>query len=275
MDIYGVDFSGGKDPSGKIWIAHASLSSAGDFELKHLHLCDDRLDLFYEIVNSLPGALWGLDFPFAPSSHTYPLMGFQHWEQWLQFAAQSRRETFLHRLADTFPMHEGPCKSHGLACRWTDLACQAASPLKQVQPNMRSMIYAGWKLLYYARQMRVGVYPWDSFSITARSNPQRALLCEVYPSHTARLFMKSRSPELTPIFNFMQDCGLFRNISIPDSMLTPISQDAADAIVACITLSYIYRREQNIFWQLEAPSFASHEEWAERIQEGLILRLSP
>jgi hypothetical protein len=87
--------------------------------------------------------------------------------------------------------------------------------------------------------------------------------------------MKSRSPELTSMFNFIQDCGLFRNISIPDSMLTPISQDAADAIVACITLSYIYRREQNIFWQLEAPSFASHEEWAERIQEGLILRLSP
>lgn len=62
MNIYGCDFSGAKNPEGKIFIASGRLDG-NSFIVEQVSSCEDRLDLFCEIRTTK--APWGMDFPFS------------------------------------------------------------------------------------------------------------------------------------------------------------------------------------------------------------------
>jgi hypothetical protein len=267
MYIYGVDFSGAKDASERIYIAQGQLTDDGVFTLENCWSCDDRLDLYAAILANDKNAIWGLDFPFAPAFPAYERMGFSQWEHWLQLANRSTRSMFSSHLASTFLPHEGRCHSSNWACRHTDVACHAASPFKQVQPNMRSMVYAGWKLLHYAQNAGCSIYPWNY-----KANVP--ILCEVYPSHTARLATGKRALEIHTVAQLTTLYGGFRKLTISDDLCIPPTQDAVDACIACLTLAAVYVRDRVALEQGNQPSFSSKLEWENRQYEGLIVRLA-
>jgi len=271
--IYGVDFSGARDPSRGLYIASGTLDvEAGQFVLERCEPCDDRLDVFAKLMQSPPDALWAVDAPFAPAFPAYERMGFTEWEEWLDFAAGSSRSSFLAALEAVFPPYESPCKAYGWACRRTDVAAVAASPFKAVNPNLRAMSYAAWKLLSYARTAGCAVYPFDlSASGIARSAPA---LFEVYPSHTARLLRGSRSLDVRSIANALRDFAGWNDARISVGAASPPTQDAADACVACMTLAAVYSAEREALRADACPSFANSDEWNVRLREGLIVRLS-
>lgn len=274
MIVYGVDFSGAKDPSGKIHIVRAELHQDEKIvRFTESVACDDRLDLFASIVHSEPDSVWGLDVPFAPPSPAYERIGFSEWSDWLQFAASTTREQFMQQLEAHFPAYESACRLHGWACRHTDIAAQAASVFKRVQPNLRSMIYAGWKLLAYARRFGVRVYPFDG--VEDRDTPCAPTLYEIYPSHTARLATKRRTLDVMRSADWVRGAAGLRDIELPERLSLPASQDAADAFVACLTLAAVMQlHAEPLRAQMPVrPLFALEAEWAEREREGLIVRL--
>jgi len=268
--VYGVDFSGARNPSGKLYVAWGTLSADGsEFEPERCVACDDRLDAFAMLLRSSPDSIWGWDVPFAPAGPAYDRIGFATWEEWLALAAGSSRSSFLETLDEAFPAVETPCAVHGWACRHTDVACRAASPFKRVQPNLRAMIYAGWKLLSYAREAGCTVYPFDEAS-EERGGPA---LFEVYPSHTARLAGGARRLELSAAAEAARENAGWRRTPAVERFVAP-NQDAADACVACLTLASAYASDREAFAGGARPSFAGEEEWSARGREGLIVRLS-
>ncbi len=265
--VYGVDFSGARDPSDKLCVASGTLYDDG-FALERVVACDDRLDAFAMLLRAPSDSIWGWDVPFAPAGPAYDAIGFTDWEEWLALAADSSRSSFMARLDAEFPSFETPCSAHGWACRLTDVACRAASVFKRVQPNLRAMIYAGWKLLAYAREAGCAVYPFDGVG-EGRSGPS---LFEVYPSHTARLAGGARRLELEAAAEAARRNAGWR--AAPSIELsTPASQDAADACIACLTVASAYARDREAFAAGRKPAFASDAEWSVRGREGLIVRL--
>ncbi|TLS53227.1 hypothetical protein FE782_07650 [Paenibacillus antri] len=270
--IYGVDFSGARDPSGKLFVASGTLAADGSaFDLERVAMCDDRLDAFAMMLRSPAGSIWGWDVPFAPAGPAYDKLGFTAWEEWLSLAAGSSRSSFLEKLDAAFPPFETPCAAHGWACRHTDVVCRAASPFKRVQPNLRAMIYAGWKLLAYAREAGCAVFPFDDAGGT-RGGPT---LYEVYPSHTARLAGGARRLDLSAAAEATRAVAGWRLPPATEGVAGAVpSQDAADACVACLTLAAAYARERASLAGGGRPSFATDAEWAARRREGLIVRLA-
>ncbi|MCI3920426.1 hypothetical protein MO973_09285 [Paenibacillus sp. TRM 82003] len=269
--VYGVDFSGARDPSGKIYIASGTLSDDGAaFALDGCTSCDDRLDLFAAMLSAPAGSLWGVDVPFAPPAPAYERMGLNEWEDWLALAAGSSRSSFLAALDAAILSFESPCSIASANCRHTDVACRAASPFKQVQPNLRAMTYAGWKLLAYAKRAGLFAYPFDG-AVTAGTSA----LFEVYPSHTARLVGARRRLDLEPVAAFARDVASWRETTIPGALYALPNQDAADAVVACLTLAAVWSREGEAMQAGARPAFAGDSEWAARAKEGLIVRLTP
>jgi hypothetical protein len=267
--VYGVDFSGARDPSDKLFVAVGMLDEDG-FALERIVPCDDRLDAFAMLLRAPAHSIWGWDVPFAPAGPAYDAIGFTDWEEWLALAAGSSRSSFMERLDAVFPSVETPCAAHGWACRHTDVACRAASPFKRVQPNLRAMIYAGWKLLAYAREAGCAVYPFDDVGGAQRSGPT---LFEIYPSHTARLAGGKRSLDLSAAAAFAQrHAGWGAAPSIERA--APANQDSADAAVACLTLASAYARERRAFASGARPSFATDAEWSAAKREGLIARIN-
>jgi len=265
--VYGVDFSGARDPSDKLFVAVGTLHDSG-FALERIVACDDRLDAFAMLLRAPAESIWAWDVPFAPAGPAYDAIGFTDWEEWLALAAGSSRSSFLERLDAMFPSVEAPCAAHGWACRHTDVACRAASPFKRVQPNLRAMIYAGWKLLAYAREAGCAVYPFDDVG-TGSGGPA---FFETYPSHTARLAGGSRRLDLTAAAAIAQRHAGWRTAPSIERV-APATQDAADAAAACLTLASAYARERQAFATSARPSFASDAEWSARAREGLIVRL--
>ncbi|HZG88558.1 hypothetical protein [Paenibacillus sp.] len=272
--IYGVDFSGARDPSRGLYVASGTLDvEAGAFELERCEPCDDRLDVFAKLLQSPPDALWAIDAPFAPASPAYERMGFTEWEEWLDLAAGSSRSSFLAALEEAFPAYESPCAAYSWACRRTDVAAGAASPFKAVNPNLRAMSYAAWKLLSYARAAGCAVYPFDG-AAGARIAGSAPALFEVYPSHTARLLRGSRSLDLERIAEPLRTAAGWVDARIAAGAAAPSRQDAADACVACMTLAAACSAERETLRANARPSFANSDEWNVRLREGLIVRLS-
>ncbi|HZG55225.1 hypothetical protein [Paenibacillus sp.] len=269
--VYGVDFSGAKDPSGKLYVAQGTLSAdGGAFELESCVACDDRLDAFAMLLGAPDGSVWGFDAPFAPASPAYDAFGFTQWEEWLSLAAGSSRSSFLEALDRLFPAHETPCVAHGWACRHTDVACRAASPFKRVQPNLRAMVYAGWKWLSYARQAGCAVYPFDRRDAARSSSP---VLFEVYPSYIARAAQGRRSLDVSAVAAYAQAYAGWREHPLSGD-LGAASQDAVDACAACLTLAVVVAREGAALASGARPGFANDLEWEARMREGLIVRPS-
>jgi hypothetical protein len=243
MRVFGADFSGARDPSGRIYIA------AGWWNEDRLHIesvvpCDDRLDLFAHILKS--GGVWGLDFPFAFPFASYELLGLIDWGALLEWVSGSSREQYLERLTAYHALvTERPCLQAGLCCRATDAAVQAQSVFKQVNPSMRVMTYSGLKLLHYLCGQGVAVYPFDN--VSAKEN----WVAEVYPSHTWQaLGYRQRTMDLRELPDRLHHYTGYA-LTVNASVAIP-KQDAADAMLACVTMALAIRAQEFATGQLPA-----------------------
>lgn len=232
MRIFGADSSGARDPSRGIYYAQGILS-AGELRIERAAHSDDRLDLLATIHFSK--APWGLDFHFSIPAAAYKQLKLKSWGELLNLTVESERAGFEEYLeVGGIPGCEDRCQSSSICCRVTDSAVQAFSPLKKTNPTMRTMTYAGLKLLYYLRRLGHRVYPFDHF------NSEVARLYEVYPSLGWRQVGLKRGKELLPLFaeHFHECFGLQVKSTAECNLSTMVSADAADAVVACISLGF-------------------------------------
>ncbi len=262
MIIYGADFSGAQNPSKGIYYAEGEMQPRS-INIKRIIHCEDRLDLFYAIHAS--AAPWGLDFPFSVPRHLFTKLNLNNWEELLQYASRTTRSCFFREVATALPIScEIKCREPSVCCRHTDGAVNAFSPLKQNNPNMLAMTYAGLKFLFYLRTLGNAVFPFDSFDKTV------SRLYEVYPSCTWNQLHLSRSSSLEQLVSICwEKFSLQVNLEM-DPQLESI--DAADAAVACITLGLAFNKyqiEEN--WHLKSSPWGE-EEWANRFWEGLVVR---
>jgi hypothetical protein len=269
MKIYGADFSGARDPGLGIWYAEGELrkEAPGGPALRIVKVvhCDDRLDLFEAIRGSQ--APWGLDFPFSFPTDAQNRLGINSWSALLKLAEGMDRAGFARLLEDAaLSSCEARCTGSSPCCRLTDTAVSAFSPLKKTNPNMRVMTWAGLKLLAYLRRSGCSVYPFDA------PVPGASLLFEVYPSHTWQLTGLKRNPDLTR-FSQRFSSRFKLTLEAEAEILNQVSQDAADAIVACITMAYsagLYGLDGE--WN-RRPSWIGEDEWDCRYEEGLVVRI--
>jgi hypothetical protein len=264
MDIHGADFSGVENPSKGIYVAQAELQDA-DLIVTKVSPCDDRLDLFRAIVTSR--APWGLDFPFSYSSLAFPALGVSKWAECRCLAASRTRKDFLAFLKNAAPTWEGKCTQPSKGCRCTDAAANSYSPFKVNNPNLRSMTYAGLKLLAFAHDAGLRIYPFD-----AEPDHAKARLYEIYPSHSWKYVGVTRSAvNLESFVAAFNGRGILNVKFGPD--IHADNGDSADAVVACITMAAaVQMHDIDQDWG-KRPGFASPEEWGLRGKEGLIVRL--
>jgi hypothetical protein len=271
-EVYGVAFSGSEtDP--QIYRVFGSLMS--DEKGAYLRIwgwskCDDRLDLYQSIINAQTNSVWGLDFPFAIPQLAYQALKLDKWQDLRELAKHLSREAFLEKLDEKLTRHEQPCTTPGLHCRVTDVEAHAQSPLKRVNPNMRSMLYAGLKLLHYLHMYRLEMQDRSPIRIFPFDPPYGKCIFEVYPSHT---WAKVGMPRTTNLREFVTRFNALNllEIILPPEMDTVINQDVADACIACITLATVI--SQGDLYDDEQPGFATDAEWAVRDHEGLIVRI--
>lgn len=264
MKIFGADFSGAKDPSKGIYYAEGFLKGASLIieQVKH---CDDRLDLLCAIHFSK--APWGLDFPFALPKNAQESLNIMCWDKLLEKVVTYSRGDFEHIINESgIPPFEARCKEQSICCRVADASSNAFSALKKNNPNMRVMTYAGLKLLSYLRNLGNRVYPFD------RLDQETSRLYEVYPAHTWNKAGLPRTRFLKQFANNFNKKYDFK-VELNDHILTVDSPDAADAVVACVTLGYVlFKYELETDWSKQY-SWISNDEWDSRYEEGLIVKV--
>lgn len=269
MLVYGCDFSGAKDPSGKIYVTIGRLT---DHRLTILEVkdCEDRLDLFYMIKNN--PAPWGLDFPFSiPMGH----LNEHYQSSWHYFIREAYGDTRMQFKSRFGKVHSG--KNNLRDCRVTDIAVNGKSPISETPISMNGMLYGGRKLLFNLLN-DVSIYPFDSY----REDTSR--LYEVYPSHGwSKLGLNREDPlalaQISDFFKRRVDSSFDIELDISKipkltsgDKIGRLVDHASDSVMACIVLAYsLYRSPLDALWNLK-PSFASDEEWALRGQEGLVVR---
>lgn len=264
MKVFGADFSGARDPSRGIYYAEGSLKD-GSITINRVVHCDDRLDLLAAI--HLSKAPWGLDFPFSLPEQVFDLLQIGSWNELLAKAVQCSRDEFVGFLSDLgVPSCEARCREKSLCCRVTDASVNSFSALKRTNPNMRAMTYAGLKLLSYLKSLGNAVYPFDQINKTA------SRLYEVYPSNTWNLTGLSRDIDLNSFTReFSKSYGI--GIDIENVLSDLDCLDAADAVVACITLGYVYHRDGlDDHWE-KKYAWINDAEWKQRSIEGMIVKV--
>ncbi len=264
MKVFGADFSGARNPSRGIYYAEGCLQ--GDkLVIEQIVQCDDRLDLLAAIYFSK--APWGLDFPFSLPKAALNRLNIDGWAELLLKAAGSGRSRFARLIEESgLPSCEARCLNQSVCCRATDASISSFSPLKNTNPNMRAMTYAGLKLLSYLRGLGGVVYPFD------RLKQEAPRVYEVYPAHTWRRVGLSRRAGLKQLveqfgkkYDFKVEAG---------KHLVAESADAADAAVACVTTAYALKHcglEDD--WSRK-HSWLSAAEWANRYHEGLVVKVT-
>jgi hypothetical protein len=263
MQIFGADFSGGRDASKGIYYARANLNGQ-KLTLQNVVHCDDRLDLFAAIVSS--NASWGLDFPFALPAESYGALGLKNWNELLELTVALNRNQFMNLLDARLENFEVCSKIKNHLCRHTDVKAKTFSPLKKYNPSLRSMIYGGFKLLAYLKRQGVSIYPFSQLSAA------QAQVYEVYPSY---LWAKTK---MRRTLNLKQFTKSFNNLNLlelelPSNMLEAPNQDYADAVVACVimgTCVALYNIHNH--WTKQ-PESITNDEWNSRSLEGIILRI--
>lgn len=271
MNIFGADFSGAKDASKGIYYCKGVLAG-GTLSIERVIHCDDRLDLYAAIVVS--EGCWGLDFPFGLTADACQALGIGDWEELLALAAGSSRNEFMALLENRLalqkltPSYEAVCTVPTIACRATDAAAKAFSPLKKTNPNMRAMTYSGLKLLAYLRRAGVAVYPFDS--------PENATtkVYEVYPSALWNRVGMKRTTDMEAFLAKAGGLGLLDIKLSSDFVDVPLfTQDAADSVVACVIMAIaVAKYKVADHWDI-CPEPISQEEWKNRKREGAILRV--
>ncbi len=267
MKLYGADFSGARDPSRGIYYAEGLLDNK-DLFIKQIVHCDDRLDLLSAIHFSK--APWGIDFPFSIPIDAVKRLKINKWNELLSVVAECDRKDFDFFIANSgIPACNVRCQEPSTCCRAVDASINSFSPIKRIRPNMRMMTYAGLKLLSYLRRLGNAVYPFDHFDLSI------SRIYEVYPSHGWRQVGLSLNKDLNQFVNrFYEQYGLRVSVKDIHLALAIQSPDAADAVVACVTMAYALERcglEPD--WQRQ-HDWISDLEWANRYQEGLIVKLS-
>ena len=131
---------------------------------------------------------------------------------------------------------------------------------------MRMMTYAGLKLLSYLRIFGNVVYPFDNL------NNDVSRIYEVYPSHTWKQVGLPRGIDLGPFIELFYENYGFK-VKIENHPLNMENLDAADAVVACVTMAYALER-----YGLEPDWHRQHhwisaDEWKHRCEEGLIVKV--
>jgi hypothetical protein len=100
---------------------------------------------------------------------------------------------------------------------------------------MRMMTYAGLKMLFYLRNFGSVVYPFDPFEQGV------SRLYEAYPSHTWKQVGLPRDTDLGPFVKlFYEEFGF--KVKIANHLVNMENLDAADAVVACVTMAYALER---------------------------------
>lgn len=266
MKVFGTDFSGARNPSRGIYYAEGSLNGQ-TLNLERVVHCDDRLDLL--MATHFSKAPWGLDFPFSIPAEAYRLLKLKGWEELLKLAVEKGRNGFEQYLeSGGLPGCEAKYRGGSACCRFTDAAVQAFSPLKQTNPNMRMMTYSGLKLLCYLRQLGHRVYPFDQFNVAV------SRLYEVYPSWGWRQMGVKRRKAQLPTFTerIHERFGLEVKGLAGCSLSAMESDDAADAVVACVCLALsLADGKLEPEWERQ-PVWASDAEWANRLIEGLVIK---
>jgi len=264
--VYGADFSGAMNP--KIYYAYGELDES-HLTLKDYVYCDDRLDLFNAITQS-GQAIWGLDFPFSIPTGALKALGFDSRDDMLSAIVSMTRKEFAQFIEVKLQDHARKCaEADGIYCRHTDVAVQAHSVFKTVNPNLRVMIYAGLKLVHYLLQAEVNVYPFGN--IVGGYSPERPSIYEVYPSYT---WQKTGLKRSTDIDSFIEQFNALDLISVSCEFDTRTvkNQDLADSVVACVMMATAYiTQEMDKGWDYRLP-ICTDEEWNWRYIEGLIVR---
>ncbi|ACB84464.1 hypothetical protein [Natranaerobius thermophilus] len=263
MQVYGADFSGARNPSQGIYFAQGSLTE-DSLVIERVVQCDDRLDLFAAINSSK--SPWGLDFPFSLPASVFQQLGIKEWKQLLREVVNCSRTGFEHKLKmSQIPNCEGRCQRVSDCCRYVDAIISSFSPLKRTNPNMRAMIYGGFKLLSYLRDFGNVVYPFDEVDHGA------ARLYEVYPSHTWAKIGLTRRKNLQEFADeFNKNFNL--KLKLSEELFHVESLDASDAVVACTTIGYVIFKYGLADWNVQYP-WITQKEWDYRSQEGLIVKL--
>ncbi len=263
MKVFGADFSGARDPSKGIYYAEGFLQE-NLLKINRVVHCDDRLDLLSAIHFSK--APWGLDFPFSLPVQAQSSLQVNNWGELLDLALDYSRADFERVTGSSITSRcEGRCQSHSICCRVVDASIGSYSPLKKTNPNMRAMTYAGLKLLSYLRSLGNRVYPFDPL------DQNLARVYEVYPSYTWSQVELPRSTNVERFTGRFQQRYGFK-ISFTNSFCHPECIDAADAVVACVTLGYsmyLYGLDQD--WS-QQHSWIGKNEWEHRFTEGMIVK---
>lgn len=262
--VGGADFSGAANPSGRIWCAYGSLTTC-ELHIEEIRRCDDRLDLFQTMITRK--GVWGLDAPFSLPAQCLTQLGLATWEALLQRATDSSRQEFIRAITDVAGSQEARCSSPSAFCRVTDVAARALSPLKRHNPDMATMTYAGIKLVAYLRRAGMAIYPFDALDADMS-------VMEVYPSALWAQLGSRRYADirafLTSVHEILPFAVTVDETQIPD----PPSQDACDAVVACVTLALIAHQPGWPDRLSQQLAQAAPNEWCVRRTEGMIIRHS-
>lgn len=271
LNVYGADFSGAMNP--KIFYAHGVLEGSY-LTLKSTVTCDDRLDLYHAIVQS-GRSIWGLDFPFSIPAEAMTTLGYASINEMLASLARMTRREFADFIASEMDDYPRKCTTYDKRyCRHTDIAVQAHSVFKTVNPNLRVMLYSGLKMIAYLVHAGVNVYPFTRFLSNVANeiyDPWYASIYEIYPSYAWRRIGMRRSLDIDTFIEKFNDLNL---ITIMSELNTDMikSQDLADSIVACVMMAAAYvTQDMKQGWDYRLPIFTD-KEWEWRNLEGLIVR---
>jgi hypothetical protein len=148
----------------------------------------------------------------------------------------------------------------------TSKAVSSFSPFKRYNPNMQAMIYGGLKLLSYLKRSGNSIYPFDV------PDKSKSRIYEIYPSHTWKGLGLNRSGDLLSFAgNFHKKTGI--EVIIPEGISKVGTLDAADAVVACVTIGHaLLRSDIDDDWSAALP-WVSTDEWDLRLWEGMIVRV--
>ncbi len=251
--VYGADFSGARTPR----LAYAK----GNADFTHLTIseivpCDDRMDLFAAIVRSQ--GVWGLDFPFSLSTQALAALELASPLQLYEVCLAMSRREFYAWIEAKVGRSERKCTQHDLFCRATDVAAQAYSGCKRVNPALLPMLYSGGKLLAMLHRAGVAIYPHLPIE------GAQAIVIEVYPSQVWHGLNVSRSVEFNFRLRSFWRCGVW----FPKQNIT--SQDEADSVAACLIAGY---NAQFFDASDKLPPYATEAERTHAAQEGFIYRL--
>ena len=246
--IYGIDFSGSKSPSQKIWITEASLMDSSD---QHLQVQDvsAAAELFSgtqrsEVLTDLHGlirqsnnAVIGLDFPF---SLPYSSINTNNWEDFIDEFARN----FNNKDISAYP---GPFESDGEQRRETDIRFGGQSPMSpQVQ----------YQVFYGLRDVLHPLVSEDEIRVLPMQNrdPARPSVLEVYPAATfgaERLYRigYKKNTEQSRKRRRMNAEGLQSHdkLSIEENLVEKAiqSDDALDSLCAAFAVSRAIREGLN------------------------------